>query len=509
MKIFFSILLLAGLCKQMYAGSIDPVAMYPPTTDAIKSERYQLKVNNKEAFVEALNKFDVPIHYTHFAIDGKSKVTIEIDAKEKIASYSISPLSKNIKGIVAGQHLQFTISKPQYLVITINGKQDLFVLIDSVEDKKYKVGAGSVKNILDYGADSSGIKIATRQIQKAIDEAAVSRAVLYFPRGIYKTGQLQMRSNVSIYLEGGAKIKGSVSQEDYAEALIRFDSVKNVRITGPGIIDGSGWDGLKRSGDKGLYLLYLSKCDNVLIDGPVLRDPCFWNTRVYKSKNILLTNVKLLNNRPLENWSNTDGVDFDSSTDCDVVNAFLYCGDDNMVVKGLDEKEGYNTERIRFDRVVTISNSAAAKIGTETSVKKFDNIVFENIDVIKCKRAMAINGYDSAVISNVVFSNFKVEGFVDKGVETPKLIEFEITDSSWRPCVGKCKIEKVTIRNVRVYKATGIVSRMYGRTNDYGINEVLIKNVTINGKMVLTLEDAAILKNDFVRDIKVEFQNSN
>ena len=46
----------------------------------------------------------------------------------------------------------------------------------------------------------------------------------------------------------------------------------------------------------------------------------------------------------------------------------IHAGDDNVVVKGLDSERVFATERILFDNILTVSNSAAAKIGTETCV---------------------------------------------------------------------------------------------------------------------------------------------
>ena len=40
---------------------------------------------------------------------------------------------------------------------------------------------------------------------------------LYFPAGIYKTGELKMRSNMSVILSEGALLLGSEDAKDYAD----------------------------------------------------------------------------------------------------------------------------------------------------------------------------------------------------------------------------------------------------------------------------------------------------
>lgn len=55
---------------------------------------------------------------------------------------------------------------------------------------------------------------------------------------------------------------------------------------------------------------------------------------MYRSEQVHFRNLKVLNNRPVRNWTNTDGIDFDSSKDCSLINAVIHAGDDNVVVKG-------------------------------------------------------------------------------------------------------------------------------------------------------------------------------
>ena len=65
---------------------------------------------------------------------------------------------------------------------------------------------------------------------------------------------------------------------------------------------------------------------------------------------------------------------------------------------------------------------------------------------------LVINAYDSTYVENVKFENIFVEEFDFNGTESPRLIDFEITDKSWRGCV-----EIVTINNVRIIYMLGVV----------------------------------------------------
>ena len=475
--------------------------LYPSTPRALKSDTYRVMINGQEAFVEKLARFDIPVHFVRLAYNGKQSLSVEVLVPGRIHSYRISPVKNKVKAKKLGNRLLFSLYKPGYVVVKVDSLEYLFLLIDEPEVNPPVLSDPGVKNILDYGVDRAGGRLETNTLQQAIDDASAnpSRHLLYFPAGEYRTGELRMKSNVFIYLEPGAVIKGSSKHSDYKESLIRFENVKHVRIMGRGTIDGSGWDGLRRDGAKEIYLLFLSGCQDIWIDGPVLRDPCFWNTRVFRSSAVHLRNLKIINNCPALNWTNTDGVDFDSSTGCDMINAIMHTGDDNMVVKGLDTTGLYNTEQIRFEKVIGISNSAAAKIGTETSVKQIQHIAFRDIDVVRCKRAFVISGFDSSEIRDILVSGMRVEQVVYQGKEKPRIIDIEVTDKSWRDCTGRCRVSDIMIRNMQVYfPLKGVEMQILGRTPEFGIRGVAIKGLKVQNRLINSCSAGHIRINDFV-----------
>jgi polygalacturonase len=77
--------------------------------------------------------------------------------------------------------------------------------------------------------------------------------VLFFPPGVYLTGTVLMRSNVKLYVDSGALIRGSRKATDYSvppstpgtrplnRALVLFDNVENAGIAGRGAIDMQGY----------------------------------------------------------------------------------------------------------------------------------------------------------------------------------------------------------------------------------------------------------------------------
>ena len=496
-------LLCAACTGDKKNGEGASVRLIPALGDVPLSNQFRVKVNGTEASVEKMGKIDIPIHYTQMVYDESAPAQIEITVDQPIKTYTISPQRKGIRAKVNGNRLSFAIDSASYLLVKINHLEDLYLLVNPGIDYQSQIRGKEIVNILSFGVDTAGVSKETEKIQAAIDEAARKQAVLFFPKGKYLTGELYMRSHLTVFLADDALIMGSTDPGDYQDkSLIRMDNVTDFKMLGNGTIDGAGWTGLRRNGAKEFHLIYASNCKNVLYDGTVLRDPTFWNTRVYRSEGFHMKNMKVLNNRPYKNWTNTDGVDFDSSVDCSLVNAVIHAGDDNVVVKGLDSERKFTTERILFDRILTISNSAAAKIGTETCVERFKDITFKNIDVVKCKRGMVINGFDSTRIENVRFENITIEGFDFNGAEAPRLIDFEITDQSWRECTGHCVIDGVEISNVDVMTSlNGVDAQILGKDARYGIWNVKIKNCRVMNELVLAPADIHLSVNSYVQGI--------
>ena len=97
-------------------------------------------------------------------------------------------------------------------------------------------------NVRDFGAIGDGEVMDTDAIQRSIDGVfREGGGVVYFPPGDYLTGTVELRDNVTLYLEAGATIWGSKSRKDYTQGcLIYAEGAANAAIRGRGAIDGNG-----------------------------------------------------------------------------------------------------------------------------------------------------------------------------------------------------------------------------------------------------------------------------
>ena len=130
--------------------------------------------------------------------------------------------------------------------------EGLPIQIERVQEVKFP--ATSV-NIAQYGAVPDGKTDCTEAFNKAIKELSKQGGGhVIVPRGVWKTGPIQMRSNIDLHLSKGSTILFSENKELYVQkddslrdgskkcyALIRGSKLENVGITGKGVIDGQGF----------------------------------------------------------------------------------------------------------------------------------------------------------------------------------------------------------------------------------------------------------------------------
>ena len=119
-------------------------------------------------------------------------------------------------------------------------------------------------NVLDYGADKTGVALSTEAIQGAIDACTnAGGGTVIIPEGIYFTGPLTLKSNVRLYTENNCFVVFSHDLDLYEIYDEWFEGIptkrctsplnardaENIAITGHGTFNGNGdwWRPLKKS----------------------------------------------------------------------------------------------------------------------------------------------------------------------------------------------------------------------------------------------------------------------
>jgi hypothetical protein len=495
-------------------GGTTGIVSCPDLPGAPKSPLYSITANGTPLFVEKMTNFasEMQVHYAHASLSGAGSATIAVTVSETFSSYKLSPKSRQIAATKSGNTVTFS-SGPNYLIFQPDAKELLFILLDTEEANPPHVGDANVKSLADYTVDNTGATLVTSKIQSAINAASgATQNILYVPPGRYKVGELWLKSNMTMYLACGAIISGSSSTGDFntgsggidiegaQHALIRMYQIKNTNILGRGVLDSNGHT--IRAAGLNANLLKIEQSSNITVDGIVSRDPSYWNTLVYRSDQVTIQNYKVINCRPTTgstSYNQTDGVDFDESTNGTLTNAFLYTGDDGMAPKNEDSSGTINTKNILHEHIVVYNNSVGCKIGTKSMGQSMDGITFKDIDVVKAGRAMTIEAYDTAVVSNTTFEDIRVEAadsmLINLALDVPP---------TWRTAANTGSYKDVYFTNVS--SDVKQVISLHGKSSSVNINGVHFKNFTIQGKAITsqTDSDASWDINAFVSNITFE-----
>jgi galacturan 1,4-alpha-galacturonidase len=207
-----------------------------------------------------------------------------------------------------------------------------------------------------FGARGDGHTKDTLSIQAAIDTAAKKGGgTVFFPPGKYLTGTIFLRSNVTLYLEGGATILGSQDCEDFPLVESRWEgktlqvyapllfgvSVENVAIEGRGKIDGQGEAWWERFRAKKLAhprprCISFQQSKNILLRDISVENSPGWTIHPLLCEGVAIQSVRICN--PPDS-PNTDGIDPDSCRDVRISDCHITTGDDCIAIKAGTEAE--------------------------------------------------------------------------------------------------------------------------------------------------------------------------
>jgi polygalacturonase len=236
-----------------------------------------------------------------------------------------------------------------------------------------------------FGIRSNGTTLNTTAIQKAIDfihEKGGGRLVFYVGR--YLTGNIQLKSNVSIQLEEGAILLGSTNIYDYNintpySSLVFAYQAENIGINGKGVIDGQGRelanslidqihkgilkDDLKydRPGSRRPRAIYFRECKNVEVTGIVIKNAADWVQIYDQCENLRIDRITV----DSKAFWNNDGLDIVDCRDVKLTNSFIDASDDAICFKSHDASK--ICENVEVRNCVARSSANGIKFGTMTA----------------------------------------------------------------------------------------------------------------------------------------------
>lgn len=303
---------------------------------------------------------------------------------------------------------------------------------------------------MQFGAKGDGKALDSPGINAAIDACTKGGGgIVYLRPGVYRSGTVVLKSNVTLYLEAGSTILGSLDLNDYTEMagppkkgdanqrhVIFAKGAENVTLAGPGRIDGQGpqfwelsgraplppeeqWAEVtahaykKKETGRASPMLEFVDCRWLRIEDVRIENAAGWTLRPHNCDNVTITGIAIKN----PNFGpNTDGLDITGCQNVFVSNCSIDTGDDAICLKS---ENMYGGEP-RLGRNIVVTNCVLTtccngfKVGTAT-YGGFENITFSN-SVIYNNPGEFKDRVISGIALEVVDGGW-IDGFVATGIQ--------------------------------------------------------------------------------------------
>jgi hypothetical protein len=511
------------------------VTPYPPFPGAVPSESYKVTVDGQPVFVNRYLTYDQFnwMDYASFSMTGRVRVTVTLLVSERsVHTCQVRPLAYGIQPKIDGNTVTFELDRPRYLVLFLNEQPSfystgLMLFAEPPEKNPPHLGDPNVVSIMDYKVDGTGKTVETAKINQAIADVSArpGGGVLFFPAGAYLTGTLFVKSNVKLYVDAGAVIRGSGKSADYGgkplRAMIVFDNVENAGLMGRGAIDmeGDPWlwhdfqpdtpDGRARDADGKVldphgtgvrgYVVYNSR--NISFQDLLLLRGAYWTVHVIGSENFSTRNIKIVSRKQ---QYHDDAYDFSASKHILIEDGFAMTMDDTWALyHGRDartgEDQGIEDFVVRGFVNYTYTAGLAIGYGGAPAVR---HLRFEDVHFIANHNKYAIwiqltpayftgRGYSSGArfsrnaplddfrFVHCTFENDGGHVYIDGG-------EQPLTDFAFEDCVFY------------------LTATRPGMLMGHNVGPVLFKNVQMNGAVIRNAEQLKRAGFDVLVPVKFE-----
>lgn len=358
--------------------------LYPAPQGSPRSDAFTVRVNGAEVDLYATEtRWGSTASYGYFDFEGE--VELEVTASyppPHSTAWQVLPAKYGIEAeVVRNGQIRFPLDKPANLT---------FVVMGDYQGRTLHLFAGAPQKDLPDPKDPG---------------------VIYYGPGYHEVGAekdwtIEIKSGQTLYLAGGAYVKGHVKAEN----------AQDITICGRGILGQFADMPRQRSLD-------FRQVEGLDISGIICnRNYMGWSGVIINSKDINIHDYKVFSTAI---WS-TDGLNLVNSSNAVYSNCFMRCGDDNIAIKGMgasgrggkndeDPDTGLPNENILVEDCIFWSdNNNAVVIGQETKAVHYSSIVFRDCDVLfvrdeePIKAALAIICNNGTDFRDITFEDIRV-----------------------------------------------------------------------------------------------------
>lgn len=424
------------------------VVTYPAPQGEPLAQDYTVTVNDKPVDVyiaqvwqpDYVDSYGGPYRFASFDFSGA--VTVKVSSQHPLDHLAVLPESRNVWPVVVGDTATFTLEQPCQLSFEPDGKNGPLLLFANPLEE---------------------------QVPMPNDPH-----VVYFGPGVHKPGAIELKDGQTLYLAGGAVVKGGVHARG-----------KDITIRGRGILDGGDYERFKGPTRNPIAL---DNCTNVTIDGITIRDSWSWTLVPRGCDTVNITNIKLVASRV----ENSDGIDIVNSRNVNITRCFIRTDDDCIAPKGMDVANGQAVENITVsDSVLWVDKAHIFRIGCESRATVMRNITFRNLDIIhfcnvwyeeRLPLAISLQPAEDMLLENVLFEDIRING-------NGEHIIIEVRPQFFPEWVKKQTagmIRNCIFRNLTVSGKPGdYIIWVAGVDEQHTVEDVIFEKVTRNGQPAL------------------------
>ncbi|HOJ65359.1 MAG TPA: glycosyl hydrolase family 28 protein [Paludibacteraceae bacterium] len=349
------------------------------------------------------------------------------------------------------------------------------------------------------GAIPDGKTLNTAVIQQAIDKAnSHGGGTVLLDSGVFVSGTIFLKSNVTLHIAAGATLLGSPRIEDYTELtwghnvdrqpyhLIVADNAQNITIEGKGTIDGNGeyfWEEYERNADGNMViprwikakklkvspLIEITRSQNIYIHDVTIKTGGGWNLHLFDCDVAKIHGVNIINNLYSPN---SDGIDITGCNDIIISDCYIKTCDDAICLKTTPDSR--SCHRVTVTNCVIETLCVALKLGCTESSKDITDVTFNNCVVNKSSRAVMIGVRDGATYDRIAIINI----------------------------VANTNAPLVFNRPIQI-----LVNKLNPDSKAGTVRNVLISNFICEteGRILLTSAEGGLIENVILRDIVLRY----
>ena len=364
-----------------------------------------------------------------FEFEGKVEVQVKSIAQD-IRSFKVRPDSYGIKARQEGNTLTFSLDRPRYISVEINGNiyQNLQLFADNILEKP--------------------------NVKKKTD-------LMYFGPGVhdFKGDSIHIPSGKTVFIDNGAVIKGWLST---------YGS-HDVKILGHGIVMPEHHEGI---------MVRYSK--NILIDGPLTTQ-----LPIGGSDSVTVRNTKVMS---WYGWG--DGFNIFASANVYQEHLFARTSDDCSTIYCTRKNYHGGCRNITIKDCVywaDVAHPIMIGLHSETPEDELiDNVLYDGIEILEhaenqidYQGCIGINNGDNITVKNVTFQNFKIDN-IRRGM----LFNIRVCYNKKYCSAPGRGIQDITLRNIAYRGSAPNMGIIAGYDQSRMVKNVRFENLTINGKLI-------------------------